>query len=593
MRISTQNSKLKLQNFQLQLLIAFISGTLMGLTVAPVGAWFLAWFALAPLWVLVVEYCKKDNSIPAPISQSQQGMPSKNLNLASKRKKADVTFKPSTLIQHSHPQVQKQEKLFSLPSWNFYFLPLLWGIGYYGVSLSWISGLHPLTWLGVPWLGSIAIAFFSWSFITLWGVALVTLWALMMRIIAQATRKSLLFPLTQVICGTAVWCLTESIWSAGPLWWSSLSYTQSPYNLVILHVGQLSGANAVTAAIVAVNGLIAQGWINRKDPDSVKNNSPSKHQLSIFNNYFLQATILFISLHIIGFLLYNQPISKAPETALKIGIVQGNIPNRTKFDFLGLRRAVQGYTSGYEKLVTENVDAVLTPEGALPFFSQDIKNSSLVTAVKEKGVVAWIGGFAEQGGSRYTNSLFTFNGNGEIFSKYGKHKLVPLGEYVPFEEFLGSIINRLSPVTAKQIPGKPNQIFETPFGRGIVGICYESAFPEIFRYQAAMGGEFILTASNNDPYSAAMQTQHHAQDTMRAIETDRWAARATNTGLSAFVDPHGKTLWISGHKTYEAHAETIYRRQTQTLYVRLGDWLTPSLLGLSIFFLVLQYRLKE
>jgi hypothetical protein len=26
----------------------------MGITVAPVGAWFLAWIALAPLWVLVV-----------------------------------------------------------------------------------------------------------------------------------------------------------------------------------------------------------------------------------------------------------------------------------------------------------------------------------------------------------------------------------------------------------------------------------------------------------------------------------------------------------------------------------------------------------
>ncbi len=566
---------LKTQNFKY--LTALISGALMGFTVAPVSAWFLAWFALAPLWVLIAQSCQKDNPTSTPISKFKNGIPATKQSLTTKIRKSDVKFELEIPVKN---EVKNKEKLFSLPPLNFYLLPLLWGIGYYGVSLSWISGLHPLTWLGVPWLGSIAIALFSWSFITLWGTALVTAWALIMRILAQATRNSPLFPLTQVLFGTAIWCLTESVWSAGPLWWSSLSYTQSPYNLVILHLGQLSGANAVTAAIVAVNGLIAQGWINRKNADSGEKNS------RFVNSYFFLAITLFISFHIIGFVLYSQPISKAPETALKIGIVQGNIPNRTKFDYFGLRRAIQGYTSGYEKLVTQDVDAVLTPEGALPFFSQDIKNSSLVTAVKEKGVVAWIGGFAEQGGSRYTNSLFTFTGNGEIFSTYGKHKLVPLGEYIPFEELLGSIINRLSPVTAKQIPGKPNQTFETPFGRGIVGICYESAFPEIFRYQAALGGEFILTASNNDPYSAAMQTQHHAQDTMRAIETDRWAARATNTGLSAFVDPHGKTLWISGHKTYEAHAETIYRRQTQTLYVNLGDWLTPSLVGLSIFLLV-------
>jgi apolipoprotein N-acyltransferase len=38
---------------------------------------------------------------------------------------------------------------------------------------------------------------------------------------------------------------------------------------------------------------------------------------------------------------------------------------------------------------------------------------------------------------------------------------------------------------------------------------------------------------------------------------------------------------MSGINTYETHAETIYRRQTETLYVRWGDWLTKVLLGLA------------
>jgi len=143
------------------------------------------------------------------------------------------------------------------------------------------------------------------------------------------------------------------------------------------------------------------------------------------------------------------------------------------------------------------------------------------------------------------------------------------------------LVQRLSPLDEHQVHGSPNQIFDTPFGRAIVGICYESAFPEVFRSQAAAGGQFILSSSNDAHYSAAMPFQHHAQDIMRAIETDRWSARATNTGYSAFVDPHGRTLWISGYNTYETHAETIYRRQTQNLYVRWGDWFTPLLVGLS------------
>lgn len=279
--------------------------------------------------------------------------------------------------------------------------------------------------------------------------------------------------------------------------------------------------------------------------------------------------------------LYSRPIAQPPEAALKVGIVQGNIPNRLLRSSEGFRRAQENYTNGYLTLADQGVDAVLTPEGALPIFQRNLLGTALVAAVKEKGVVAWIGAFGERGDS-YTISLFTFNSKGEIVSRYDKSKLVPLGEYIPFEGILGGLIQRLSPLDAHQVPGLANQIFDTPFGRAIASICYESAFPEQFRRQAAAGGQFILSSSNDAHYTASMPFQHHAQDIMRAIESDRWSARATNTGYSAFVDPHGRTLWMSGYNTYETHAEIIYRRQTQTLYVRWGDWLTPLLLGLSV-----------
>ncbi len=511
----------------------------MGLTVAPVNAWFLAWVALAPLWYLVV------NPTLRP--------------------------KPSPLL-----------------------FALIWGIGYHGIALSWITGIHPMTWMGVPWLASLAIALFCWVFITLWGAASVALWATGMRIICPSIQK----PYARVLISTALWCGIETVLSWGALFWSSLSYTQTPYNIVILHLGQLSGPYAVTAAIVAVNGLIAEAFLNRRDTEGTERiPSAFSAPLRFINKYLITATGLLISLHLIGFSLYTCPLIQPPAAALKIGIIQGNIPNHIKLYQEGLRRALAGYTSGYLTLVDQGVDAVLTPEGALPFFQRNIMSSSLVAAVRSRGVVAWIGGFGEKGKS-YTNSLLTVTGDGEVFSRYDKVKLVPIGEYVPFEELLGGIISRLSPLDEHQVPGSPNQIFNTPFGRAIAGICYESAFPEVFRYQAQAGGQFILSSSNDAHYSASMPAQHHAQDIMRAIETDRWAVRATNTGYSAFVDPHGRTVWISGHNTYEVHAETIYRRQTQTLYVRWGDWLTPFLLVLAtgvwlINFLTVQLSRKQ
>ena len=551
--------------------IAFFSGILMALTTAPVNAWLLAWVALAPLWVLVVSYQK-----PKIEEQKQKFL-----------------FLPSFLNIHPLHLVQ-----CSLPN---FLLPSLWGIGYHGLALSWIMGIHPMTWLGVPWWPSLAIALFCWAFITLWGAALVAVWAWLLAIaisqisgtgilpvisqkingtgilpvISQKISGTGILPVIRVLIGTALWCALESIWSTGSLWWTSLSYTQSPHNLAILHLGQLSGPSAVTAAIVAVNGLIAEAFIEgiRKKEEGRRKN---------WIAYILPASLCVV-LHIVGWSLYNRPLNQEAATALKIGIIQGNIPNEIKFDSAGWGRALEGYTIGYKQLADRKVDAVLIPETALPFiWTNEYQRSTLsfYQAILDRGVVAWVGGFGQQENS-ITNSLLAIDRTGEIIGRYDKLKLVPLGEYIPFYEILGGIINRLSPLDAHLVPGNSQQLFDTPFGRAIVGICYDSAFAEIFRYQAANGGEFMLTASNNAHYTPPMLDQHHALDVMRAIETDRWAVIATNTGYSAFVNPRGETVWKSGINTYEVREATIYRRQTRTLYVRWGDWLTPLLLVLA------------
>ena len=508
----------------------------MGLTPAPVEAWPLAWIALVPLWFLVAR---------------GQGV--------------------------------RQCALYGL----------VWGIGYHGLALFWITGIHPMTWMGVPWLASLAIAIFCWAFITLWGAVLVTIWAVCLFWISDfkfwIERKPKLSALVRVLMGTALWCGLEALWSGGPLWWTSLSYTQSPHNLIILHLGQLSGPSAVTAMIVAVNGLIGEAAISYQHNRNAKELNVRRlnvESLNLQSSNLQPATLvgiavgLLIASHLIGYGLYSRPLVQPTEAALKVGIIQGNVPNEIKLYSQGWSRALEGYTKGYQTLADQGVEAVLTPEGAFPFFWTRMvqEQNPFYLAILDKGVVAWVGAFGARGSS-YTNSLFTIRGNGETFSRYDKVKLVPLGEYIPFEEVVGALIDRLSPLDAHQVPGSPTQHFETPFGRAIAGICYESAFAQHFRRQAAAGGQFILSASNDAHYSSEMPAQHHAQDVMRAIETDRWAVRATNTGHSAIVDPHGKTLWISGINTYEIHADTIYRRQTQTLYVRWGDWLTPVLLG--------------
>jgi apolipoprotein N-acyltransferase len=499
----------------------------MGITPAPINAFYLAWIALIPLWILT-----------------------------GKKSRIRVSF--------------FENKEFLAPILNEKILiPLAWGCGYHGLALSWITGVHPMTWMGVPWLASLAIALFCWLFITFWGAALVIVWSLGMTFIAKFKVKT--NAIVRVLIGVAFWCVLESIWSHGSLWWSSLSYTQSPHNLAILQLGQFSGPSTITASIVAVNGIFAELLVFIKE---------KKNPVNLI---FLLFPLAFcLVLHLEGLYLYNRPIETAEKNAIAVGIIQGNIPNEIKLYPAGWRKAIEGYTEGYKELSDRDVDIILTPETALPFVWNDIvANSSFYTAILEKRVPVFLGAFGREGRS-LTNSLFTVTGDSKVLSRYDKVNLVPLGEFIPFEETLGRFIDRLSPLDAHLKAGKAEQILNTPFGKAIVGICYDSAFAEHFRRQTARGGEFIVTASNNAHYSPAMPAQHHALDVMRAIETDRWAARATNTGYSAIVDPRGNTLWISGINTYEIHRDMIYRRRSQTLYVKWGDWLTLVLLVLSI-----------
>ncbi len=507
-----------------QLAIALISGILMGLTPAPFNVWGLAWIAIAPLWVLVTT--------------------------------TEVNFGD---LSRSKFKI---------------LLALAWGLGYHGFALAWIMGLHPLMWLGVPWLASVTIVLVVWLFITFWGAALVGIWAWVISWMAHSGVS----PWLRVLAGTAVWCGLETIWAKGSLNWTSVSYTQSPYNLPILHLGQISGAMTVTAAIISVNGLLAEAWV------------ASKQQREKKNAYLLPIS-LFLVLHLIGFGLYIRPLNEIPDSALRVGIIQGNVPTRIKLFSDGLRRAIEGYSTGYRTLVDQGAQVVLTPEGALPFLWQGLSRSQnpVYQAILEKGVPVWLGTFVPQG-NRYTQSLLTIAPNGEAVSQYNKVKLVPLGEFTPFEDVLGGLINRLSPIRANMLPGRTNQQFDTPFGQAAVGICYDSAFAELFRAQVTNGAQFILTASNLDPYSTTLKVQHQAQDLMRAIETDRWSIRATNTGYSGIINPHGRIQWRSQPDVYETHAGTIYRRQTRTLYVRWGDWLTPTLIGLAAIALLIRKK---
>ncbi|MEL6939430.1 MAG: apolipoprotein N-acyltransferase [Cyanobacteria bacterium J06598_1] len=500
-----------------------LGGVLMG--IAPVNAWPLAWVALVPLWRLLHK-----------------------------------------------PQLSTRSLLIGAA---------LWGVAYHGTALSWIMWwLKPLLAMGLPLIAGVLIALFAWAFITLWGAAIGMTWIGLIQIVRQR------FELTggrRVWVGTALWCAVEWVWSHGPLYWTSLSYTQSPHNLVGLQMGQLAGPITVTAGIVAINGLLAE-WMGAQADATLSRKSIGKWRTQ--RKPLLWGVLLFLCFHLVGFGLYARPLIDSPEQSLTVGLVQGNIPTSEKLSLAGIQDSRQIYLDGYEALVATGAELVITPEGSIAqvwnTFTQD--QNILMRAVVKNKVPLLLGTFAnvdiDSNQGPDTQSLLMLSPDEEVVGRYNKVKLVPLGEYLPFEKVLRAIMGPLLPWKSLA-PGRFDQQLNTPFGPMAAGICYESAFTELFRQQVARGGLAIFTASNNDPYPPRQMMQHHAQDVMRAVETDRWEVRVTNTGISGVVDPRGRSQWLSEPNERVTHTSEIFRRQTQTPYVRWGDWLTPLLLILS------------
>ena len=65
---------------------------------------------------------------------------------------------------------------------------------------------------------------------------------------------------------------------------------------------------------------------------------------------------------------------------------------------------------------------------------------------------------------------------------------------------------------------------------------------------------------------------HFALARLRAIEHRRWLVRATNSGISALVDPTGAVVARTGVLERASLRGTVHAMDGTTIYGTLGDW---------------------
>jgi apolipoprotein N-acyltransferase len=441
-------------------------------------------------------------------------------------------------------------------------LGLLFGLVYHAIMLRWLLGMHPLTWMGIPWWPSLILVVFLWLFVSASQAWVAGVWAwLVFRSPLAGARR--------VVLAVALWLGLHWLWGQGETAfpWDDLAQGQVG-NPLVVQVASLGGSALIAALVVAVAGLIAEGWRDRRW------------------GLPLTAAALLVLAH--GWGVWRLSSSPAPAgPPLAVGVVQGNIPQTRKWKPEGFREAYRTYLEGYERLARQGADLVLVPETAFPaVWPLPGVSERLVARIQEHRTALLLGAFRRIDDKRLSTSLLAIDPTGRTVGHYDKQHLVPLGEQIPLKPYIGWLIRKLSPLQGDLQPGAADQILQTPFGVLAGGICFDSAFGEGFRRQVAAGAQVLLTATNDAWFGPAMASEHHALDTLRAVETGRWLVRASNNGTSATIDPRGRTVVITPWNAYAEYASPVIPLDEQTPYVRLGDWLTPLTAALGFLALV-------
>lgn len=185
---------------------------------------------------------------------------------------------------------------------------------------------------------------------------------------------------------------------------------------------------------------------------------------------------------------------------------------------------------------------------------------------------------------RHYNSLLVVDSRGERETFYDKKHLVPFGEYIPFVDLLNKTgIGALS-FPAGFASGTGSRVLSLGDLPDVgVLICYEAIFSGSI-LNAQERPRWLLNISNDAWFGNSIgPRQHLDQARLRAIEEGLPMLRATNTGISAVIDPHGRILARLELNQRGILDARLPSPLPPTFFSRWGD--LPMLLA-SILFLV-------
>ncbi len=187
----------------------------------------------------------------------------------------------------------------------------------------------------------------------------------------------------------------------------------------------------------------------------------------------------------------------------------------------------------------------------------------------------------------YFNTLSVYDNELNLLSSYNKIKLVPFGEFLPFEKFFSRIgLKTVTNNYQSYTKGKIRNIIEIRkenFSLRILPlVCYEIIYSgKIFK---KTDFDLIINISEDGWFGKSIgPEQHFAHSIFRSIESGKYIVRAANNGTSAIINPIGK-IEKSLNLNKNGYLDFNKRKLIQpTVFSKYGNKIFGFLILLYIF----------
>ncbi len=455
-------------------------------------------------------------------------------------------------------------------SHGFYF-----GVGWFGAGLSWIyvsidqfGGLHPAL--------SIFVLLILFCYLAIYPALALWLWK----------RSEIKYGRAAIWLLPLFWLISESIrgWFLTGFPWLELGYTQT--DSWFGNYAPWVGGAGVTLFMWAVV-ISAVRWFD--------------------DRHWSRATLCALLLALPLLLPWYKTLERTGEEA-RVLLVQGNISQSLKWNPDQHWPSLMTYLNLSRPHYATH-DIVIWPESAVTM--PEVYTDDVLANIHDELVysdTSLITGIIDYRDREYYNSMIVlgmdsphhvaesyFHGHS---NRYQKHHLLPIGEFVPFEDLLRPLAPLFNlPMSSFQ---RGELLQQDLRGKGFnlnAAICYEIAFPGEVRANLQSTTDFIVTVSNDSWFGASHGPAQHMQIArMRALELGRPLLRATNSGITAIVNEYGQEMARAPQFTATTLSANVAVVRGTTLYQHWGSittWLTALLIALCGVFGIVKRRQNQ